>query len=176
MEGCPKAPLIKICGLKAPEEAALASSLGASFCGFIFHPPSPRSVTPEAAAAMRTPGALRVGVFVRQQAAEIEEIMEKAGLDLAQLHGEHGLETAKALGRERVVKVFWPERRRMGPDGKEERLSDLLEGWKDLAKMLLFDAGQSLGGHGRKLEASFSSPLPYLLAGGLSARDVLSAL
>lgn len=105
-----KAPLIKICGLSTPKEAGLAASLGADLCGFIFHPPSPRAAAPGIVAAIETPGALRVGVFVRQGLCEIEDVMGEAKLDMAQLHGDQGVEVAAALGPERVIRVFWPER------------------------------------------------------------------
>ncbi|MDR2455370.1 MAG: phosphoribosylanthranilate isomerase [Deltaproteobacteria bacterium] len=166
-------PLIKICGLSTPEEAGLAASLGASLCGFIFHPPSPRSVSAKAAAAIETPGALRVGVFVNQSVSEIDKAMALARLDLAQLHGGQGPEAAKALGPERVIKVFWPERAK-SPGEKTDLLREL-DLWRPLARWLLFDAGISSGGHGRKLEAAFDSPAPYFLAGGLTAGDILSS-
>jgi phosphoribosylanthranilate isomerase len=130
-------------------------------------------VSVEAAAAIETPGALRVGVFVSQPVSEIEKAMGAARLDLAQLHGGQGADAAKSLGPERVVKVFWPERARS--DEERLELSRELRQWTPLARWLLFDAGASFGGHGRKLSAPFDSPAPYFLAGGLTAEDILSS-
>lgn len=53
---------------------------------------------------------LRVGVFVEQEAEEIQRIMKIARLDLAQLHGGQSLDCALAVGPERVIRVIWPDR------------------------------------------------------------------
>jgi phosphoribosylanthranilate isomerase len=165
-------PLIKICGLSAAPQARLAAELGADLCGFIFHPPSPRNADPRLVRDFPTPGALRVGVFVGQGAEQILETMEAARLDLAQLHGPQGPETALAVGPDRVIRVFWPERGRGAPGSGGEAEMEL---WRPLARWFLFDAGLAAGGHGRRLAAAFRSPAPYLLAGGVAAGDVLAA-
>jgi phosphoribosylanthranilate isomerase len=162
-------PLIKVCGLTNACDAILAAEGGVSLCGFIFHPSSQRAVSPAAAKALPTPGALRVGVFVQQGLKEILAVMEEANLDLAQLHGPQGREIAKALGPEKVLRVFWPERH-----DSLKTLEAELAAWAELAALFLFDAGQGGGGHGRKLKlpSGFRSPRPYLLAGGLRVGDV----
>ncbi len=89
--------LVKICGITSPEDAALAVDAGADAIGFVFWPRSPRTVTPEQAAAIArgVPDAvLRVGVFVDASAREMTAAADAAGLDLLQLHGE---ETPSAL-------------------------------------------------------------------------------
>jgi len=40
-------PLVKICGVRRPEDAALAVELGADLIGLNFYPPSPRVLDPE---------------------------------------------------------------------------------------------------------------------------------
>jgi phosphoribosylanthranilate isomerase len=159
----PKKPIIKVCGLTQPRDSIMASILGADFCGFIFHPNSPRAVKPYAARGLPTPGAKRVGVFVNQSADETMHIMMVACLDLAQLHGDQGPELASALGPERVIKVFWPDRQ------PQDELSRLMGLWKDQAAYFLFDAGTEGGGSGQMILSSLpESPRPYLLAGGMS--------
>ena len=37
-------PRVKVCGLTTAEDVALALDAGADACGFVHHPPSPRSV------------------------------------------------------------------------------------------------------------------------------------
>ncbi len=44
--------IVKICGLSTPETVAAACAAGADWVGFVFHPKSPRYVTPEQAAAL----------------------------------------------------------------------------------------------------------------------------
>jgi phosphoribosylanthranilate isomerase len=89
------APWIKICGVTRPEDAALAAGLGAGFVGINFWPRSPRFVADLvraheiADAARAASGAIRVaGVFVDQAPAWIDEVVDRTGLDLVQLHGD----------------------------------------------------------------------------------------
>jgi phosphoribosylanthranilate isomerase len=115
-------PLVKICGVTTPEDAALAVRLGADLLGVNFHPPSPRALDPAADAARlleiadaaggppsdRSRKALLAGVFVHRPPGEIEEIVASARLDLVQLHGDHhrwGAEEAARFG-ERAIRVF----------------------------------------------------------------------
>jgi phosphoribosylanthranilate isomerase len=159
-------PLLKFCGLRLAGDCQAAWRLGADLAGFIFHPGSPRRVSPAEAAAADTGGLVRVGVFVAQGASEILEIMDEAALDLAQFHGRQTLKDAAQIGPERVVRVFWPERH--AEDGSLDR--ELAE-WRDAARMFLFDAGGSGGGHGRSLAGGLDflarAGKPSLLAGGL---------
>lgn len=167
--------LVKVCGMTRQEDADACRGLGADLLGFIFHAPSPRNVTPEQAAAMATPGVLRVGVFVRQPADEVRQIMDAARLDLAQLAGNQDPDFCRAVGPERVIRVFWPERH-----ANVAELESELARFAGLMKYALLDAGTSGGGHGRSLPfaslATVASPAPWLLAGGLSAANLAAAL
>jgi phosphoribosylanthranilate isomerase len=116
-----------------------------------------------------------VGVFVGQGAEEILAIMAEARLDLAQLHGEQSLLVARAIGAQRAIRVFWPERY----GGRSDDWARDLELWSKEVAYFLFDAGLSGGGHGRQLDLQRSSPAgetwfsprPYFLAGGLKPGD-----
>lgn len=80
--------IIKICGITNQEDATAAVEGGANALGFNFYSGSPRCVTPQVAAAIATPsGVRRVGVFVNESPARVEEIARTAALDTAQLHG-----------------------------------------------------------------------------------------
>ncbi len=136
----------KVCGLRRQEDLDLAIDLDVRMCGFIFHPKSPRYIEPEDAAQLQSGTMLRVGVFVDQDAEEIARIMDIARLDLAQLHGQHSVECAEALGADRVIRVLWPE--------KYESLDALREAMQFYASSCayyLLDAGQSGGGSGKHL-------------------------
>ncbi len=68
---------IKICGLTDPEALAAAVEEGADAVGFVFHPPSPRYLSPERAAdlaALAPKQVLRVAVMLRPEQAEWEEV------------------------------------------------------------------------------------------------------
>lgn len=100
---------IKICGINDASFALEAARLGVDYLGFIFEPSSPRCVDVMQAYAIAAQ--LRglashprlVGVFVRQTPAEILDIMDRAGLDVVQLHRRATPEDVAALrasGRE----------------------------------------------------------------------------
>jgi phosphoribosylanthranilate isomerase len=81
---------VKICGITNREDAFAAVDAGARALGFIFYPPSPRSVTPEQLVPWieQLPvDVWKVGVFVDEAPTLIEEIRCCVELDIAQLHG-----------------------------------------------------------------------------------------
>ena len=99
---------IKICGLTRVEDALAAVAAGADALGFIFYDRSPRYVAPEVVASITRqlpPLVTKVGVFVNAPAAEIRRVVEVAGLDIPQLHGEETPEFCARLGWP-VVKAF----------------------------------------------------------------------
>lgn len=97
---------VKICGLTRPEDAALAARLGADLVGINFWRGSPRHVADPAearaiadaarAGALRRDAVKIVGVFVNEEPARVERIVEAAGLDLVQFHGD---EPGEQVGR-----------------------------------------------------------------------------
>ena len=105
-------PEIKICGVGDASFALEAARLGVDYLGFIFEPASPRCVDAATAAAIasrleqlsdRRPAPRLVGVFVRQTPAEILETMDRARLDVIQLHRratESDVTEPRASGRE----------------------------------------------------------------------------
>jgi phosphoribosylanthranilate isomerase len=81
---------VKICGITNSEDALAAVDAGARALGFIFYAGSPRHVTIEQIEPWikQIPiEILKVGVFVDETPAAIEEVAARAGLDIAQLHG-----------------------------------------------------------------------------------------
>ncbi|MBE0496042.1 MAG: phosphoribosylanthranilate isomerase [Campylobacterales bacterium] len=82
-------PRVKICGITNLEDALSAIALGADALGFVFYPPSPRFVTPEAAAQIVSklpPFVEKVGLFVEEEAAFVNATCKAAKLTLAQIH------------------------------------------------------------------------------------------
>ena len=163
--------IIKVCGITRQEDVESCLALGVDWLGFIFHPSSPRCVSPEAAARLQTGKAKRVGVCVSQTLEEIEHLMDRARLDLVQLHGDQPVETCRRLGPDRVIKVFWPERF-VDKEGFEAELSR----FEAAASTFLFDAGRKGGGSGEPIIAAWLgkliSPRPWLLAGGLGPETI----
>ncbi|MCF8038360.1 MAG: phosphoribosylanthranilate isomerase [Desulfohalobiaceae bacterium] len=163
--------LLKICGLTRQEDVLLCQALGVDLLGFIFHEASPRFVNPEAVAGFVRAEALRVGVFVGQSVARILHIKDLASLDLIQLHGDYSPVQCRAIGPDRVIKVFWPQRY-PGPD---EFFQDLRR-YAACCRYFLLDAGQAGGGHGQTLQTEWINKgtfaRPWFLAGGLCSKNV----
>jgi phosphoribosylanthranilate isomerase len=82
---------VKICGITNLDDACAAVEAGADMIGLIFHPPSPRYVTPEQAQAIvaSLPASVpAIGVFVNVDAATVTRIARDSGVQMVQLHGE----------------------------------------------------------------------------------------
>jgi len=79
---------IKICGITTPDDARLASKLGADYLGLIFVE-SPRKINLTQAREIRSAmhHSLLVGVFRDSPLEEVVETTRAARLDLVQLHG-----------------------------------------------------------------------------------------
>jgi len=102
--------ILKICGITNQEDATAAVEGGATALGFNFFSGSPRYIAPECAAGILTPsGVRRVGIFVDEERARVEEIVRVAALDVAQLHGEEMPD--RYPGNAKVWKAV-----RIGPD------------------------------------------------------------
>ncbi len=160
--------ILKICGITCQEDADAAIAGGATAIGFNFYPKSPRYLSPERAAAIRTaPGVLRVGVFVNESRAEVERIARAAALDVAQLHGDE-----RAADFPASVPVWKAARVAAGFDFG--RFADCP------AEALVLDgpAGEIYGGAGKAFDWRLAAGTPWriILAGGLDAANVAMAV
>ncbi len=167
--------LIKVCGLTLESDLLFCQESGVDLTGFIFHPESPRFVSPDMVGSWKKKREIRVGVFVRHSPAEIIKIIDRAELDLVQLHGDQKPEDCMAVGKDRVIRAFWPERFNSLEDFQME-----LELFRDTCRYFLFDSGKSAGGHGRRITSPWirgiDSPRPFFLAGGLGPDNAGKAL
>ena len=169
------APLLKICGITSWEGAAAAIDAGATWLGFNFHPPSPRYLPPEQARSIadRLPRSVTsVGVFVNRPApSDVQTIMDLAGMQIAQLHGDEDPAYCRALGAERVIKAF-----RAGPDFVPSEVLAYPVAW------VLLDGYHPhlYGGTGRQVDWSVAAEVarlaPLFLAGGISPETVGEAI
>ncbi len=78
---------IKVCGLTSLVDADAADAVGVDYLGFIFHPPSPRGVTPGQFQAMseRLPPRKRVAVCVEPAPERLAELL-RLEVDRVQIH------------------------------------------------------------------------------------------
>lgn len=173
---------VKICGLKTPDTLEVALEAGADMVGFVFFPPSPRTIGWEMA---RTLGrqvrgrAQKVALTVDADDAYIEAIIDALQPDVLQLHGS---ET-----QDRVVVV----RTRFGrpvikalPIATRSDLSPV-NLYAKVADRLLFDArpprgATRPGGLGKTFDwhllENLDPRVPFMLSGGLDASNVAEAL
>ncbi len=85
---------VKICGITNLEDALAAAAAGADYIGFVFYPPSSRSIEPTAARDIaasvkeRASHLSLVGVFVDASPDSVARTLEFCRLDLAQLSGD----------------------------------------------------------------------------------------
>jgi len=165
---------IKICGITNIEDALCAATGGADAIGFIFHPASPRYITPKRAKeiiAALSPGIITVGVFVNREADIVAKTVEDCGFDLIQLHGDESPEYCRRFPPERVIKAVFPRTP------------------KDLEALNAYDVGAFLvdfreagrpGGTGKRadweLAARLAESQPLILAGGLGEENIGEAL
>jgi phosphoribosylanthranilate isomerase len=100
-------PLVKVCGITTPHDAALAVSAGASAIGLVFWPSSPRAVDPARAREIvaSLPALVSVvGVFVNQ-VGEAKRLAAELGLSAVQFHGDESSEDCRGAGV-RVIKAI----------------------------------------------------------------------
>lgn len=160
--------ILKICGITNQEDADAAIAGGANAIGFNFYLKSPRYLPPEAAAGIQTAvGVRRVGVFVDERRARVEEIGRAARIDVAQLHGD---ETAADYPAGIAV---W-KAARVG-NGFDLAAYDGVP-----AEALVLDgpAGELYGGAGKTFDWSIAAKgaRRIILAGGLDASNVARAV
>lgn len=175
---------VKICGLDRAAAVDAAVEGGARYTGFVFYPPSPRNLTPESAVALteRVPSSVsKVGLFVDPTDAKIASVLALNELDMIQLHG------SESPGRVAEVK------QRFGlAVMKAIKIAgaDDLEGasaYYGTADRILFDAlapagmaGALPGGNALKFDwtliVGLVVPLPWMLAGGLTADNLAEAV
>jgi phosphoribosylanthranilate isomerase len=160
--------ILKICGLTNANDAAAAIKGGATAIGFNFWLRSPRYIAPELAADIASPGGVRrVGVFVNEAPARIEQIARQARLDVAQLHGDEPPARYPA-----GLAVWKGARVAAGFDFSAYQDSP--------AEALVLDgaAGELYGGSGKPFDWSLAAGAAkrIILAGGLDASNVAEAV
>lgn len=173
---------VKICGLKDTAGVEAAVDAGARYLGFNFFAPSPRYVQPEDVAmlAEHVPvGVAKVGLVVDFDDLSLDQITAAAPLDMIQLHGHetpervadikkrYGLPVIKAIGVEHVTDL------------------DAIQEFGAVADQLLIDTKAPVdaelpGGNGIVFDWSLAKrkfwPVPWMLAGGLTPKNVGQAI
>lgn len=164
--------MIKICGIKRPEDAELAVSLKVDAIGLNFWRGSKRYVEDDVAKEILSvvpANILKVGVFVNAHPLVVEETLADLKLDRIQLHGDERVGDWAHIGSRKLIRALRVH--------DEASLKEGL-GWD--ASLYICDAySESFGGSGKlapwELIAD-KAPRPFLLAGGLTAETVVEGM
>lgn len=161
--------IIKVCGMREPDNIRAVEALRPDWMGFIFWPGSRRCVTTPPA-YLPQPPLKRVGVFVQPSLEEVVQRVREWKLDLVQLHGSESADWCrelKAATCKPIIKAF-----------SIATSADLLPtvGYADLADYFLFDTRTPLmGGSGRQFDwnilDAYDGSTPFLLSGGIGPDD-----
>lgn len=164
---------IKICGLSTDDAVAAAVENGATHIGFVFAE-SKRQVTPEYAKYLsrNVPNTVKkVGLFVNESLANIEDVIATVGLDMVQLHGQESVTFADQISVP-VIKAFGI---------KHGNLPDELLDFKQHIILLDAPPANFAGGSGHqfdweKIDLAMLSGYQFFVAGGLNADNVSDAI
>ena len=175
---------VKICGMNSQTAVDAAIASGVDYLGFVFFPPSPRSLTPEFASSLmeeRSDDFKVVAVVVNPSDKLLEEITNHLAPDIFQLHGSETAEDITNIKQKfntKIIKAI-----------KISKLEDFEEVSKfdKVADFLLFDAAapenttHSLpGGNGISFNWNWLSDAsletPWFLSGGLNISNINEAI
>lgn len=164
--------LIKICGMKYPDNIQAVSALKPDFMGFIFYPKSPRYAEPLDGKALSflSPKTKKIGVFVNENMENILTIAYRYKLDGMQLHGselEDMCSKLKSL-RYTVIKAF--------PIAEAYNFK-VTKAYEEVCDYFLFDTKtEGYGGSGIKFNwqilKEYKGETPFLLSGGIESDDI----
>ncbi len=165
---------VKYCGITNLEDAQHAAALGVDALGFVFYRPSPRFVTPAAAAEIISalpPFVSAVGLFVNATAADIEAATAMAGIDIIQFHGDESPAFCAQFQRPWIKAIAVRE---------QTDIADAAVKFEAAGALLLDTYNEKVyGGTGEVFDWNLigeTRTKPLILAGGLTANNVSDAL
>lgn len=176
--------LLKVCGLRQPDQAAAVAALGANAIGVIGVPQSPRWLEPAQRPALfeaihlARPDCLGVLVVADPADAELEQLRPAAGHQVLQLHGGETPERCQALRAALGSDLILWKALRI----RAQADLDQAEAYAAVVDALLLDAWvpDQLGGTGHRIPIEwlqgFQPRLPWWLAGGITPERLPQAL
>ena len=164
---------IKICGMTRAQDVDAAVRAGADAVGFVFYPPSARSISAEHAASLAArlpPFVTAVGLFVNADAATVRTTAMRAKLQLLQFHGDETASFCASFDLPFIKAArVWP-----GLD-----LVELSENFKAARGILLDAFVEGYGGGGEVFDWSLipkEIAARAVLSGGLHAANVAAGI
>ena len=178
---------VKICGIRALEDALVAAEAGADFIGMVFVPERHRRITPKEAKVIVDgvrnsggPAPRIVGLFADQAIEEVAGIVEFCGLDLVQLCGKESVEYAGQTGCGVIKVVHVAKSATVTDDAGTGAKVKEFSGVGHLVTLDRYVEGIQ-GGTGVGFDWGVAVSLsqaghPFLLAGGLTPENVSKAI
>jgi phosphoribosylanthranilate isomerase len=175
---------VKICGLTRADAVAAAVAGGADYVGFVFYPPSPRSLDVATAARLAEGARGRakiVALLVDADDDTIDAIVGGLKPDLLQLHGSETPERVAAIRARTGLAVMKAIKVETAVDAAAA------DAYRDVADLILFDAKAPKdmvdalpGGNGIPFDwhalDGVDDGVRFMLSGGLTPANVAEAI
>jgi len=173
---------VKICGLTDKKALTTAIDAGANYVGFVFFRRSPRFIDATDAAplvGLVPRDVTSVGLFVDPSDADLDQTLSTVDLGMIQLHGHETPERVDAIAKTFGVPVM----KALGIASSAEVMA--ASAYVGHANWLLFDAkppqdATRPGGNALAFDwglmRSYVGPTPWMLAGGLTSKNVQAAV
>ena len=181
---------VKICGISTLADYLHCAACNVDYVGFVFFEKSPRHLSFEAARHLATEAdnslkdsmkqvPQRIALSVNADDATLEQIIQAARPDILQLHGHESPERTYHIKQTFGIPVM--------PVIKVTSAADIAAAtvYFSIADKLLFDAAPPQdadlpGGMGAQFDWTLMQttqiPVPWMLGGGLEARNVVRAI
>ncbi len=164
--------IVKVCGMREPQQMKALEDMGVDLMGMIFFPKSPRFVDGEDVCSGCLPKNIRkVGVFVKADLATVVATVKKYNLSFVQLHGGEDVEFANLVKKHTGVGII----KAVSVSGVDD-VKNLPTEWESVADYMLFDYKcVGYGGSGQQFDwavlEDYKLNLPFLLSGGIGPDD-----
>ena len=163
--------LVKVCGMREPENIEKVAQLGVDMMGFIFYPKSPRFASQSVDRTAADKNVCRVGVFVNESAGLISDKIHLFDLNAVQLHGNESRELCELLHKQngllKVIKAI-----SVSAAGDIQKYKEYV----GAVDYFLFDTKcKTVGGSGQQFDwqvlDEYDGDVPFLLSGGIGPED-----
>ena len=164
--------LVKVCGMREPENIEKVALLGVDMMGFIFYPKSPRFASQSVDRTAADKDVCRVGVFVNELVELISDKIHRFDLNAVQLHGNESRELCEQLHRQndllKVIKAI-----SVSAAGDIQKYKEYV----GAVDYFLFDTKcKTVGGSGQQFDwqvlENYDGDVPFILSGGIGPEDV----
>ena len=164
--------LVKVCGMREPDNVKQVAQLGVDMMGFIFYPKSPRYASQVVARSDADRNVCRVGVFVNDSVSTMLDKIHSFSLNAVQMHGNESRELCEQLraakGNMKIIKAI-----SVSTAGDIQKYKEYV----GAVDYFLFDTKcKTVGGSGQQFDwqvlDEYDGDVPFILSGGIGPEDV----